>query len=116
MGITFEGTEGWVFIWRGMVDAHPKSLLDVKIGSQDKIHLNRPGGEAIPDFIECVKRRLDTCAPVEIAHRSTNMCSLGAISMLLNRKVVWDADKEEFVRDDDANRLKSRAMREPWRL
>jgi hypothetical protein len=116
MGVRFEGTDGWVFIWRDFVDAHPKTLLDIKIGPNDKIHLNRPGGEPIPDFIECVKRRLRTCAPVEIAHQSTNMCSLGAISMRLGRKLTWDAAKEEFVNDSEANRLKFRAMREPWRL
>ena len=63
MGIRFEGSEGWVFIWRGVVDAHPKSLLDVKIGRNDKVRFNRPGGEPIPDFIQCVRRRLKTCAP-----------------------------------------------------
>jgi len=116
MGIRLEGTEGWVFIWRGMVDAHPKSLLHVRIGPHDKVQLVRPGGEPIPDFIECVKRQLKTCAPVEVAHRSTTLCSLGAISMLLRRKVVWDPLQEHFVNDADADRLKSRAMREPWRL
>ncbi len=116
MGITFEGTEGSVFIWRGVVDANPKSLLDVKIGPNEKVQLNRPGGEPIPDFIQCVKQRLKTCAPVEVAHRCTNLCSIGAISMLLNRKLTWDATREEFLHDDDANRLRSRAMREPWRL
>jgi hypothetical protein len=116
MGVHLEGTEGWVFIWRGMVDAHPKSLLNVRIGPHDRVLLVRPGGEPIPDFIECVKRRLKTSAPVEVAHRSTTLCSLGAISMLLRRKVVWDPFKEQFVNDDDANRLKSRAMREPWTL
>ena len=116
MGIRFEGSEGSVFIWRGIVEATPESLLDIKLGPNDPVQLNRPGGREIPDFIECVKRRLRTCAPVEVAHQSTNMCSLGAISMLLNRKLTWDAAKGEFVNDPEANRLKSRAMREPWRL
>ncbi len=116
MGITFEGTEGSVFIWRGVVDARPKSLLDVRIGPRDQIHLNRPQGEVIPDFIECVKRRLRTCAPVEIAHRSTNLCSIAAISMLLNRKLTWDIARAEFANDSEANRLRARAMREPWSL
>ncbi|MBI5384161.1 MAG: Gfo/Idh/MocA family oxidoreductase [Verrucomicrobia bacterium] len=116
MGIRLEGTEGWVFIWRGIVDAHPKSLLNVRIGPHDRVRLVRPGGEAIPDFIECVRHHKKTCAPVDVAHRSTTLCNLGAISMLLRRKVVWDPAKEEFVNDEEANRLKSRAMREPWML
>jgi hypothetical protein len=116
MGIRIEGSEGWVFIWRGMVDAHPQSLLRVRISPRDRVQLSRPGGEAIPDFIECVRRHEPTCAPVEVAHRSTTLCSLGAISMLLRRKVVWDPAKEQFVNDDEAERLKSRALREPWTL
>jgi predicted dehydrogenase len=116
MGIRLEGTAGWVFIWRGMVDAHPKSLLHTRIGAHDRIRLVRPAAEPIPDFIECVRQHKQTCAPVAVAHRSTTLCNLGAISMLLRRKVVWDPVKEEFVNDAEANRLKSRATREPWTL
>jgi predicted dehydrogenase len=116
MGIRLEGTEGWVFIWRGMVDAHPKSLLNVKIGPHDKVRLVQPGGEPIPDFIECVKRHQQTCAPADVGHRSTTLCSLGAISMQLGRKVLWDPANEQFVNDPQADRLRSRAMREPWTL
>jgi hypothetical protein len=116
MGIMFEGSEGWVYIWRGLVDAHPKYLLDVKIGSGDKVHLVNPGGRPIPGFIECVKKRLETCAPVEVAHRSTTLSTIGAIAMILGRPVKWDFAKEEFVGDEEANRLRSRAMRQPWRV
>ena len=116
MGIRFEGTKGSVFIWRGVVETQPESLLEVKIGSGDRVQLNRPNGEAIPDFIQCVKRRLHTCAPVEIAHRATNLCSIAAISMLLDRKLKWNPVTEEFVQDSEANRFRSRAMREPWSL
>ena len=42
--------------------------------------------------------------------------TLGAIPMLLGRKVVWDPDKGEFLNDNDANRLRARAMRGPWHL
>jgi predicted dehydrogenase len=116
MGIRLEGAEGWVFIWRGMVEAYPRSLLRIKIGPNDKVRFVQPWGQPIPDFVTCVRNRLPSCAPVEVAHRSTNLCSLGAISMLLGRKIVWDPAKEEFVNDPQANRLRSRAMREPWTL
>ena len=113
MGIRLEGTEGWVFIWRGTVDAHPKSLLQVRIGPRDKVQLARSGGAPIPDFIECVKTHRPTCAPVEVAQRSTNLCSIAAISMQLRRRVVWNPLTEEFVNDAEANRLKTRTMRQP---
>jgi predicted dehydrogenase len=112
MGIRLEGTEGWVFIWRGQVDAHPKSLLNVKIGPNDKVRLVMPQGEPIPDFIQCVREHRKTCAPVEIAHRSTTLCSIGAISMQLGRKVKWDPVKEDFINDPEASRLRTRAKRD----
>ena len=113
MGIRFEGTDGWVFIWRGEVDAHPKKLLQVQIGPRDKVQLreNLPG-----DFIDCVRQGRRTCAPVEVAHRSTTLCSIAAIGMLLGRKLTWDPVREEFVNDEEANRLRARHMREPWSI
>jgi hypothetical protein len=114
MGIRIEGDEGWVQIWRNKVDAYPKSLLQVRISSRDRIRLVEPDGEPIRGFIDCVRKRTETCAPIDIAHRSTNLCSIAAISMLLGRKVVWDPVREEFPGDAPANRLRARAMREPW--
>jgi hypothetical protein len=111
MGITFEGTEGWVFIWRGQVDAHPKRLLDVRIGPNEKVQFRR---ELAPDFIDCVRTGARTCAPVEIAHRSTTLCSIGAVGMLVGRKLLWDPAAERFLGDEEANRLLARAMRGPW--
>ena len=34
----------------------------------------------------------------------------------LGRSLKWDRIKEEFVGDAEANRLRSRARREPWRI
>jgi len=111
MGITFEGTEGRVFIWRGEVDAHPKRLLDVRIGPNEKVQLRR---SLAPDFIDCVRAGLRTCAPVEVAHRSTTLCSIGAIGMVVGRKLLWDPAAERFVGDEEANRFLARATRGPW--
>ena len=36
------------------------------------------------------------------------------ICMLLKRSLKFDPAKEEFVDDDEANSLRSRAMREPY--
>ena len=113
MGIEFEGTEGSVFIWRGEVEANPKRLLRVTIGPRDKVRLreNLSGGG---DFITCVRQAKRTCAPVEVAHQVTNLCSIGAIGMLLGRKLTWDPVREEFPGDEEANRLRARHMRAPW--
>ncbi len=38
------------------------------------------------------------------------------ICLDLKRNVKWDPVNETFANDDEANKLCSRAMREPWRV
>ena len=113
-GVLFEGTEGWVYVMRGQVDAHPKSLLSSTIGS-DEIQLYKSNSHK-GNLIECIQSRHETVAPVEIAHRSCTVCLLGEIAMRLGRKLKWNPDKEEFVGDEQANRMLAKPMRSPWRL
>jgi len=63
-----------------------------------------------------VKSRKKTITPIETACRSITVGLLGEIAMLLERKLQWDPQKEEFVNDPEANRLLSRPMRAPWHL
>ena len=87
-------------------------MLKHKFGPDDKrlyYSANHMG-----NFLECVKSRKDTICPAEVGHRSASLCHLGAISMRLNRKLAWNPEKEEFVNDDEANRWRSREMRQPW--
>ncbi|HLB72986.1 MAG TPA: Gfo/Idh/MocA family oxidoreductase [Sedimentisphaerales bacterium] len=113
-GILFEGTEGWVYVTRGAIDANPKSLLTSTI-KPNEIHLYKSTSHK-DNFYECVKSRKETIAPAEIAHRSCTVCLLGDIAMQLGRKLQWDPKNEQFVNDADADKLLSKPMRSPWRL
>jgi predicted dehydrogenase len=113
-GILFEGDEGWVYVMRGKIDAQPKSLLTSTIGP-DEIHLYKSNNHK-GNWLECIKSRAETIAPVEIGHRSCTVCLLGEIAMRLGRKLKWDPDTEQFIGDDQANRMLWRPMRSPWRL
>lgn len=48
------------------------------------------------------RRRFLKTAAVAAAHRSTTLCSIGAIGMLTGRKLVWDPVREEFPGDHDS--------------
>ncbi|MHC4474602.1 MAG: Gfo/Idh/MocA family protein [Planctomycetota bacterium] len=109
-GILFEASEGWVFVNRGVIDAHPKSLLRTNRIAQHKKPTH------YRDFLDCVKLRKDPVAPVEAGHRSSTACHLGNISMLLGRKLRWDPQREQFINDATAQRMTARSMRSPWRL
>ncbi len=113
-GVRFEGTKGWVWVKRGEIDAQPKSLLTSVIGPNE-VHLYESKNHR-RNFLDCVKTRKQTIAPVEVAHRSTTICHLTQIALLTQRKLEWDPGRELFVNDPEANRYISRAMRSPWHL
>jgi len=113
-GVTFVGDKGWVYVRRGFIDASDKSLLRKTFGPTDvRLYLsnNHKG-----NFVECMKTRKDPIAPVEIVHRSNSACILGYMAMTLGRKLKWNPDAEQFIGDDEANRLLVRPMRGQWRL
>jgi predicted dehydrogenase len=113
-GTRFEGTEGWVYVNRGKLEAEPKSLLTSVIGPNE-IHLYESRDHK-QNFLDCVKSRKDPICTAEIGHRSSTVCHLGNISMLLDRPLKWDPQAERFIGDDEANRMTWRPRRAPWRL
>ena len=115
--LRFEGSEGWIGNrgWRAPLQAEPKSILDSVIGPNE-IHLYTcPAGEQ-RNFLDCVKSRKDCYFPPEIGQRCFTVAHIGNISMLLGRKLRWDPQREQFIDDEQANRMLSRSMRSPWRL
>ena len=115
--LRFEGSEGWVGNrgWRGKLQAEPKSILDSVIGPNE-IHLYTCRAGEQRNFLDCVKSRKECYFPPEIGQRCFTIAHIGNISMLLGRKLRWDPEKEQFINDEQADRMLSRSMRSPWRL
>lgn len=130
-GIKFEGTKGWIFVTRGNyqatasdpvpnaegvkpLEASDPSIIRSVIG-KNEIHLYE-SSDHHGNWLDCVKSRKETIAPVEVAHRSCSTCLLHHIVMKLDRKVYWDPATEQFRNDDEANRLLSRPQRSPYAL
>jgi len=113
-GTRFEGTEGWIYVNRGKLEAEPKSLLTSVIGPDEK-HLYESRDHK-QNFLDCIKSRKDPICNAEIGHRSSTVCHLGNIAMLLDRPLKWDPQVERFIGDDEANRMTWRPRRAPWRL
>ncbi len=113
-GVKFIGEDGWVYVYRGGLDAEPKSVLQEKIGP-DETHLYA-STDHYRNFIDCVISRQTPAATVEEAHRSLTVCHLANIAMRLKCRVKWDPDTERIVDNDAAARMLTRAIRPPWRL
>ena len=112
--MTFEGTDGWIWVARGRIDAEPKSLLDSVIGPEET-HLYKSENH-FRNFIDCVISRKEPVAPCEIAHRSISIAHLGNIAMRVGRDLKWDPVTEQIIGDDTANKMLSRPYRAPWKL
>ena len=113
MGVTFEGTEGKIFVTRGKYRSEPTSLWESQIGPKE-IHLYE-SNDHFRNFIDCVLSRKEPIAPVEVAHRSITLAHLGNIAMQLGRDLKWDPKRERFIKDDEANKMLTRPYRGPWK-
>ena len=128
-GIRFEGTEGWIFVSRGnervtasdpdakLKDATALAASDPKIIAStigpDEVHLY-VSKDHHGNWLECMKTRQATIAPVEVAHRSCSACLLHHIAMKTKRTLHWDPIRERFKDDDEANSMLSRPQRWPY--
>lgn len=127
-GIRFEGSDGWVFCARGSaqvtssdpnagaqgdgrasLDASNRSILSAPYGARD---VRWPSSDNhYRNWLESIENRKDPIAPVDQAVRSLQACATGWIAMKLGRKLTWDAQREQFVNDAEANKLCARAAR-----
>jgi hypothetical protein len=63
-----------------------------------------------------VKTRSQPLANADVACNGHIACHALNIAIFLGRTVKYDPAKHEFIDDDEANRLRSEALRSPWRL
>jgi hypothetical protein len=111
--VRFEGDAAWVETGdNGDLAANSDALL---VGKGAKIG-GYPADFHVRDFLDCVKSRGQTRANADVACWSHIACHAANIALFLNRKVKFDPQRTEFVDDAEANRFRSEALREPWRI
>jgi len=113
-GVKFIGSDGWVFVTRGKIDASNKDLLEEKL-PDSAVRLYRSDNH-MGNFFDCVKSRKDPICPIEVGHRSISVAHLGVIAVRTGLRLQWDPAKEVFVGETakEANMWLSRDMRKPY--
>jgi len=112
--IVFHGTRGRIGVDRGRLWSDPPSIMARPIAADEvRLYYSRSHKG---NWVDCIRSRRRPIADVEIGCRSVTVCHLGNIAYRLKRPLKWNPAREEFVGDDEANRLRARPMREPWRL
>lgn len=118
MGTKWIGTDGWVWVDRNNAFESSNPEWKQWKGVPDnlrKVTLYQSPGHW-RNFLDSVKSRKPTIAPVETAHHSAIPGHLGLIAMLVGHKIKWDAKKEVIVGDAEASKLLTRSYRAPWKL
>lgn len=141
--VLFVGEHGWIFCGRrGRLQAHPAEIL-AAVDASDSAETSEPAppkraadartGATPPremaerlyrargythhdNWLQAIRMRHRTISDVEGAARSTDIAHLANIAYWTGRQLKWDPVREAFLDDAEANRLRQRALREPWTL
>jgi len=118
-GERFDGERGWV----GAADGYsrpeassPELLAEYKEVVGEYVARTGRSLDHMRNFLDCVKSREETVANPTVMHNSMTCVHAANICMWLERDMNFDPETATFINDDEANRLRSRAQREPWVL
>jgi len=113
--VRYEGEEGWVETGDSAeIAVHPESVR-AELPAFERMAGTDPATHT-RNFLDCVKSGALPNAHADVMRRSHIACHAAAIAWQLGRKLTIDPVTETFIGDDEANRLRFRAMREPWRV
>ena len=113
-GACFVGTDGRIAVDRGNLVSYPEEIVRDPL-RPDEVHLYHSESHS-GNFLDCVRTRKRTIVDVNIAHRAASALLLGGVEKQLQRPLKWDPVAEQFIGDDEANRLLSIAHRPPWHV
>ena len=111
-GIKFIGSEGWLWVTRGNLQASQPGLIEEPLPAT-AIRLPK-SDDHMGNFFDCVRTRAQPICHAEVGHRSASLCHLGVIAMRLGRPLRWDPERERFVGDREANEYLAREQRKPF--
>jgi len=139
-GIKFIGTKGWIEVARGYLACSDASLVPAELAGRRPKNMTpeerkkmfeemqksaaRGAGSFeissphMQNFIDSVRSRKDTIAPVEVGCSTNTLCCLGNIATELQRPVKWNPATLSFGDDTEArnHRLNQYEYRRPYTL
>jgi hypothetical protein len=110
--VRFVGDQGWVETGdEGEIVAKPESLEKELPDAAKRVRGLDVSAHA-RNFFDCIRSRGTPAANADVMRRSHVACHAAALAWILQRKLKLDPVKEEFIGDDEANRLRSRPSRD----
>jgi hypothetical protein len=108
-GVLFEGSDGWIFVTRGRIEASTPAILDEPLTR--RTWTAYASDHHMGNFFDCLRSRKPAICEAEIGHRSVSLCHLGAIAIRLGRPLRWNPRQERFEGDRVANGWVAREQR-----
>jgi predicted dehydrogenase len=111
--VQFIGKTGRIEVSREFLRTFPdKDLAKAALKPADK-HVYFSDNH-YQDWVDAMKKRTKPVSDVETGHRTASVCNIVNIAYELQRPLQWDPVTEEFINDDYANMMRSRAYRGKW--
>jgi len=109
-GVEFYGTKGKLFLSRRgkaqfLGERNQPMELNLQLQPQD-------AESHVANFIDAIRNGTSPNAEIEIGHLTASLCHLGNIATRLGRSLEFDPQIEQFIDDDEANRLVGRSYRD----
>jgi len=111
-GTTFFGSEGWITIGRGYAAASNPDWLRIREPKGDRRVLYRPNYYAA--FVESVRERSPSVAPIEDAVRSDAFSHLSLLAIQSGKEVIWDPAAYHITSPEVLNEKMSHPIRGDW--
>ena len=108
----YEGEEGWVETG----DSGRLEFSSGQLRAEQRV-FTEAGTSAVShvkDWIDAIKTRRPAHSNADVVAMSHIICHCAYIAWQLGRPLEFDPVKVEFPNDADANRMRSRALRDPW--
>lgn len=114
-GTLFVGSEGWVCMDRGAIQASSRELLQ-KMKDPGQRRVTDPGKGHMPNFIDAVLGKSETITSLDAAIRSDIACHLVDLSARHGSPLKWDQEKMTIPNHEAARNAIHRPMRGPWNV
>ncbi len=112
-GTTFFGSKGWISLSRGCVDASNPEWFRLNPCEGDRRVVYHPN--YYQAFVDSVRDRSPSIAPVEDAVRSDAISHLSLLAIKSGGEVVWDPEGYRIRSPEELNARMTTEIRGPWR-
>ena len=111
--VKFIGKDGWVRIeYYNTLTASSDEILNFQPGDNDVSYANTLSDKE--DFLTSIKTGNKSMEPLEVGNNVYMLTMMGLYSVTLGRKLNWDKTTGQFVNDNAATAMMTRAFREKY--